>query len=129
MPRDFTRAARIADQIQRDLSDLIRQEVKDPRIGLVTITAVEVSRDLSHAKVYVSSLGGVASSEQSVYALQHAAGFLRSQLAQTLKVRSIPQLHFIYDVSVERGARLSQLIDQAVATGRERTPTQETDED
>ena len=128
MPRDFSRAARIADQIQRDLSDLIRQEVKDPRIGLVTITAVEVSRDLSHAKVYVSSLGGAASSEQSTQALQHAAGFLRSQLAQMIKVRSIPQLHFIYDVSVER-APGSQLIDEAVASGGGHTSTDKGDED
>jgi ribosome-binding factor A len=115
MPRDFSRAARIADQIQRDLSDLFRQELKDPRVGLVTITAVEVSRDLSHAKVYVTSLTGAESTEQSVEALQHAAGFLRSQLARTLNVRTVPQLHFVYDVSVERGVRLSNLIDEAVA--------------
>lgn len=129
MPQDFSRAARVADQIQRDLSGLIRQEVKDPRIGLVTITAVEVSRDLSHAKVYVSSLAGAESCEQSVQALQHASGFLRSQLAQTLKIRSIPQLHFVYDASVERGARLSQLIDQAVSGGAERPVARERDED
>jgi ribosome-binding factor A len=115
MPRDFSRAARIADQIQRDLSDLIRRELKDPRVGLVTITAVEVTRDLSHAKVYITSLSGAESTDRSIQALQHAAGFLRTQLAHTLKVRSIPQLHFVYDASVERGARLSQLIDQAVA--------------
>jgi ribosome-binding factor A len=115
MPRDFSRAARIADQIQRDLSGLIRQEIKDPRVGLVTITAVEVNRDLSHARVFVSSLGEVTSTEQSVDALQHAAGFLRSQLARTLKLRSVPHLHFVYDSSVERGARLSHLIDEAVA--------------
>jgi ribosome-binding factor A len=119
MPQDFTRAARVADQIQRDLSGLIRQEVKDPRIGLVTITAVEVSRDLSHAKVYVSSLAGAEASGESVQALQHASGFLRSQLAQMLKIRSIPQLHFVYDASVERGAKLSKLIDQAVSGGGE----------
>jgi len=115
MPRDFSRAARIADQIQRDLSELIRKELKDPRVGLVTITSVEVTRDLSHAKVYVTTLAGAESGERSIQALQHAAGFLRTQLSQTLKVRSIPQLHFVYDASVERGARLSQLIDQAVA--------------
>ena len=115
MPRDFSRAARIADQIQRDLSDLIRKELKDPRVGLVTITAVEVTRDLSHAKVYITSLTGAESTDRSIQALQHAAGFLRTQLSHTLKVRSIPQLHFVYDASVERGARLSQLIDQAVA--------------
>jgi ribosome-binding factor A len=115
MPRDFSRAARIADQIQRDLSVLIRQEVKDPRVGLVTITAVEVNRDLSHAKVYVSSLAEVAATEQSVEALQHAGGFLRRQLSRTLKIRSVPQLQFLYDASVERGVRLSHLIDEAVA--------------
>ena len=115
MPRDFSRAARIADQMQRDLSDLIRKELKDPRVGLVTITGVEVTRDLSHAKVYITSLSGAESTDRSIQALQHAAGFLRTQLSHTLKVRSIPQLHFVYDASVERGARLSQLIDQAVA--------------
>jgi len=116
MPRDFSRAARIADQIQRDLSGLIRQELKDPRVGVVTITAVEVNRDLSHAKVFVSSLGEASSTEQSVEALQHAAGFLRSQLSRTLTIRSVPQLQFVYDGSVERGARLSHLIDEAVAS-------------
>jgi ribosome-binding factor A len=128
MPRDFSRAARIADQIQRDLSGLIRQEVKDPRVGLVTITAVEVNRDLSHAKVYVSSLGETTSTEQSVDALQHAAGFLRSKLARTLKVRSVPQLHFLYDASVERGVRLSHLIDEAVAGSAQPDPDRDSDE-
>jgi ribosome-binding factor A len=117
MPREFSRASRVADQLQRDLSGLIRQEVKDPRVGLVTITTVEVNRDLSHAKVYISSLAEVSAIEQSVEALQHAAGFLRSQLSRTLKVRSVPQLQFIYDASVERGVRLSHLIDEAVASG------------
>lgn len=128
MPRDFSRAARIADQIQRDLSDLIRQELKDPRVGLVTITGVEVTRDLSHAKVYVTSLAPAESSERSIQALQHAAGFLRTQLSHTLKARSIPQLHFVYDASVERGARLSQLIDEAVAGDAERAAAAEGDE-
>jgi len=116
MPREFSRASRVADQIQRDLSGLIRQEVKDPRVGLVTITAVEVNRDLSHAKIYVSSLAEAAGVEQSVEALQRAAGFLRSQLSRTLNLRSVPQLQFLYDASVERGVRLSHLIDVAVAS-------------
>jgi ribosome-binding factor A len=125
MPREFSRAARIADQIHRDLSSLIREEVKDPRVGLVTITAVEVNRDLSHAKVYVSSLAEAASAEQSVEALQHAAGFLRSQLSRTLKIRSVPQLQFLYDASVERGVRLSHLIDEAVASSGQVSPSQD----
>ena len=128
MPREFSRASRIADQIQRDLSGLIRQEVKDPRVGLVTITAVEVTRDLSHAKVYVSSLAEVAVTEQSVEALQHAAGFLRSQLSRTLKVRSVPQLQFLYDASVERGVRLSHLIDEAVASDNRLSPQEGSDD-
>jgi ribosome-binding factor A len=118
MPREFSRAARIADQIQRDLSGLIREEIKDPRVGLVTITAVDVNRDLSHAKVYISSLADATSTEHSVEALQHAAGFLRGKLARILKGRSVPHLHFLYDGSVERGVRLSHLIDQAVAGGQ-----------
>jgi ribosome-binding factor A len=128
MPREFSRASRIADQIQRDLSGLIRQEVKDPRVGLVTITAVEVNRDLSHAKVYVSSLAEVAAIEQSVEALQHAAGFLRSQLSRTLKIRSVPQLQFLYDASVERGVRLSHLIDEAVASGSKLSSEDDSDD-
>ena len=128
MPRDFSRAARIADQIQRDLSGLIRQEVKDPRVGLVTITAVEVNRDLSHARVYVSSLADAASREQSVEGLQHAAGFLRTQLGRTLKIRSVPQLQFLYDASVERGVRLSHLIDEAVASSGQLNAEREEDE-
>jgi ribosome-binding factor A len=116
VPRGFSRAIRLADQIQRDLADLIRLEVRDPRVGLVTITTVEVTRDLSHARVFVTSLSETAAAE-SVRALTHAAGFLRSRLAQTLKLRTIPELHFVYDASVERGIRLSKLIDEAVGSG------------
>jgi ribosome-binding factor A len=114
MPRDYSRAARLADQIQRDLSELIRLEVKDPRVGMVTITGVEVSRDLSHARVYVSSLAGEEAMQDSLRALQHAAGFLRSRLAHALTSRTVPALQFVYDASVERGARLSRLIDDAL---------------
>ncbi len=115
MPREFSRAARLGEQIQRDLAELIRIEVKDPRVSLVTVTGVEVSRDLAHAKVFVTTLSdGIASAEATVQALDHAAGFLRSRLAHSIKVRQIPELHFVYDESVERGLRLSRLIDDAV---------------
>jgi ribosome-binding factor A len=113
MPRDFSRASRLADQIQRDLSEVIRVELKDPRVGMITITAVEVSRDLSHARVFVTSLAGEQAMEESLRALRHAAGFLRSRLAGTLTSRTVPELQFVYDESVERGARLSRLIDEA----------------
>lgn len=114
MPREYSRASRLGDQIQRDLSELIRLEVKDPRVGMVTVTAVEVSRDLSHARVFVTSLAGDEAAQHSLRALRHAAGFLRSRLAHILTSRTVPELQFVYDESVERGARLSRLIDEAV---------------
>ena len=90
--------------------------MKDPRVGMITITDVEVTQDYAHAKVFFTSLGDAARVEATTAALQHAAGFLRSELAHRLKLRIVPQLRFEYDVSVERGTRLSRLIDEAVAT-------------
>lgn len=115
MPKDYSRGRRIADQIQRELSDIIRLEIKDPRVGMVTITDVEVSQDNAHAKVFFTALGEPVQQEAAERALNHAAGFLRSALAQRLKLRTVPQLRFDYDASVERGMRLSKLIDQAVS--------------
>ena len=108
------RTARIADQIQRELAELIRLEVRDPRVGLVTLTGVEVSRDQSHAKVFFTTLDAQSGSEAAREGLQHAAGFLRSELARRLTTRKVPELHFSYDESVERGMRLARLIDEAV---------------
>lgn len=115
MPRDYPRSRRIAEQVQRELSDIIRLELKDPRVGMITLTDVEVTPDHAHANVYFTLLGDVARIDEATAGLQHAAGYLRSQLARRFKMRSVPQLQFTYDASVERGARLSQLIDAAVA--------------
>lgn len=115
MPKDYPRSRRIAEQIQRELSDIIRLELNDPRVGMITITDVDVSPDHSHAKVFFTLLGSGAKIEETCGALQHAAGFLRSRLAHSMKLRTTPQLRFEYDASVERGARLSRLIDAAVA--------------
>jgi ribosome-binding factor A len=117
MPREYSRARRIEEQMQRLLVDLIRREVKDPRVGAVTVTGVQVSPDLSHAKVFFTG-GGDAAAVQA--ALGHAAGFLRRELKHALGMRQVPELHFTIDESIERGARLSQLIDQAVASDRSR---------
>lgn len=117
MPKDFPRSRRIAEQIQRELSEIVRLELKDPRVGMITITGVEVSPDYSHAKVYFTLLGGEIEINQTSEVLRRAAGFLRSQLAQRLRLRTVPQLQFKFDVSIERGMRLSRLIDEAVATG------------
>ena len=108
------RRARIADQIQRELAELIRTEVRDPRVGMVTLTGVEVSRDQSHAKVFFTVLGPEGAAREAGEGLSRAAGFLRSQLAHRLSTRSVPELHFEHDESVERGVRLSRLIDEAV---------------
>ena len=108
------RSARIADQIQRELAELVRLELRDPRVGLVTLTGVELSRDQSHAKVFFTVLGPASAAELALEGLQRAAGFLRSELAHRLTTRKVPELHFEYDESVERGMRLSRLIDEAV---------------
>jgi len=118
MKKTSQRARRIGDEIQRELADLLRNEVKDPRVGPVTITAVEVSADLSHAKVFVTHLAGRDNADSAVKALQHTAGFLRSALSHRLTLYSVPQLHFAYDDSIESGMKLSQLIDDAVAADR-----------
>jgi len=96
----------------------LREEVKDPRVVPVTITAVEVSADLSHAKVFVSHLAGSEHKDAAMEALQHTAGFLRSELSHRMRLYTVPQIHFAYDDSIESGMRLSQLIDDAVAADR-----------
>ena len=118
MPREFSRTRRVGEQIQRELAELVRAELKDPRLGMVTIQAVEVTRDLGHAKVFFTVLGNKGPVQESQAVLQHAAGFLRGELGRRMVIRSVPQLHFVYDESVERGSRLSHLIDEAVASDR-----------
>ena len=118
MPKDYPRSRRIAEQIQRELSEIIRLELKDPRVGMITLTDVEVTQDYSHAKVFFTRLGDPAQNTGIQHALEHAAGFLRSELAHRMRLRIVPQLHFEYDVSVERGVRLSHLIDEAVGSGK-----------
>jgi ribosome-binding factor A len=117
MPKDFPRTRRVGEQIKRDLAELIRDEVKDPRVGMVTITGVDVTRDIAYATVYVTFLGS-GDPAGGVDALNHAAGFLRSQLGRVMRLRSVPQLKFVYDKSVEEGSRLASLIDAAVASDR-----------
>jgi len=107
------RSYRVADQIQRDLAELIR-ELKDPRIGMVTINAVEVSPDYAHAKVFFSILIGDATECET--ALNEAAGYLRNGLFKRLQIHTVPTLHFQFDRTTERAAELGALINQANAT-------------
>jgi ribosome-binding factor A len=120
MPREYPRARRIEEQLKRLLSDLVRREVKDPRIGLITITSAEVSKDLSHANVYFTPFAGTGDAAAALEALQHAAGYLRHQVRNQMRLRVAPELVFRIDDSVERGARLSALIHDAVESDRRR---------
>jgi ribosome-binding factor A len=112
---NLQRQRRVADQIRRELADIIRLELKDPRVGMVTLTDVEVSADLAHAKVFFTLLGGEEAREETTKGLKRAAGFLRSMIGQRIKIHNTPELHFVYDSSIEEGMRLSKLIDEAVA--------------
>tara|TARA_B100000315_G_scaffold254602_1_gene296018 strand:+ start:731 stop:1153 length:423 start_codon:yes stop_codon:yes gene_type:complete len=132
-----SRVQRVADQIHRELAMLIQMEVSDPRIGMVSVTSVNVSRDLAHANVYVTVLNTMTGSdvlndstlvapgeldkleiEENLKALRKASGYLRSMLAKRIELRSIPKLQFHYDESVERGQQLSNLIDDALAADK-----------
>jgi ribosome-binding factor A len=115
MPRDFPRSRRIADQVQRELADIVRLELKDPRVGMITITDVDVSPDHKNARVFFTVLGDQSRIDDALAGLRRAAGFLRSQLAQRFETRSVPQLQFRHDASVERGMHVSRLIDAAIA--------------
>jgi ribosome-binding factor A len=108
------RNVRIADQIQRDLSELIAREVKDPRVGMVTIQSVELTPDYAHAKVFFTVLTG--DSGQAQIALNHAAGHLHNLLFKRLRIHTVPTLHFIFDATTEKALELSHLIDMANAT-------------
>ena len=108
------RAFKVADQIQRDLTELIARELKDPRVGMVTIQAVEVTPDYAHAKVFFSLLKG--DPEETTGALNQAAGFLRNGLFKRLHIHTVPTLHFQFDRTTERAADMNALIAQAVAS-------------
>lgn len=111
------RGLRVADQIQRDLSELITYELKDPRIGMVTITEVQLTPDYAHAKVFFTTLPDSAEAvANTLTALRKGAGFLRMLLGKRLTIHTLPELHFSYDDSTVRGIEMSRLIDEANAT-------------
>lgn len=120
MPKEFERSRRVGEQIQRELAVLIQQELKDPRLGMVTISAVQVSKDMANAKVFITVFNEAEDRKNTLEALQHAAGFLQHELGRHLSLRSIPKLRFVYDESIMRGAELSALIDKAVNEDRAR---------
>jgi ribosome-binding factor A len=111
--RSSGRPQKLGDQIQRELADLLARELRDPRVGMITITSVDVSPDISHAKVFFTMLEK-DNLEDTLHGLRRAAGFLRSQLAKRIKLYTTPELRFEYDESVERGDHLSRLIDSVM---------------
>ena len=112
-PREFNRSERVAGQLRRDLARLIQQEIKDPAVGFVSLSDVEVTRDLAHAKVFITVFDPDKAKE-SLKALRRASAFLRRRLGQELRLRHVPELHFVHDDSVERGSHIDELIARAL---------------
>ena len=112
--KGFQRSERVAEQVRRDLAELIRTELKDPRVGMISLTDVELTPDYAHAKVFFTTLSAEHLDEIQ-RGLKRASGFLRRELGRRIHIHTLPELHFVYDSSLERGSSLSQLIDQANA--------------
>ncbi len=119
--KGFSRKDRVSEQIRRELAELIRTELKDPRVGMISLTDVEITADYAHAKVFFSTLAGSENLPAVMEGLQKASGFLRRELGKRISIHMTPQLHFVFDQSLERGADLSKLIQQAVAVS-DKTP-------
>lgn len=117
MPRDFRRSDRVAGSLRRELAQIIQQEVRDPDIGFISLSDVEVSRDLAHAKVFVTVFEPEKAAS-SIKALNRKAGYLRSLLGRAMHIRSVPELHFHHDASVETGRHMDELIENAVSSDR-----------
>ncbi len=116
MAREFKRTDRVAEQLQRELAQIIQFELKDPRIGMVTVCAVDLSRDLHYATVYVTFLGideTEKATQEAIDLLNEAAGFIRIQIGKRMRMRAVPHVKFLFDQSISRGRDLSSLIEQA----------------
>lgn len=121
MAKEYSRTQRVADYLQRELAQQIQLELRDPRIGMVSITSVDVSRDLGYAKVYFTRLGSDSAEEakEAAEVLNKAAGYLRTRLSRDSNMRSVPQLRFYFDSSVGRGREMEDLIRRAAEADRE----------
>jgi ribosome-binding factor A len=115
MSKAFPRTRRVAEQIRRELAELLREEIFDSRLAMVSMTSIEVSRDLAYAKVYVTILGNSLERPELLMRLNQVAPLLRRELGRRMHIRTVPRLQFIYDEIVEQGAQLSSLISAAVA--------------
>jgi len=119
MAREFARTDRVGQEIQKEIAVILMREVKDPRLSMTTVSAVELTRDLAYAKIFVTFFTNEESEiTSSVEVLNEAAGFIRSLLAKKLRARIMPHLRFVYDKSMAEGVRMSSLVDQAVASDK-----------
>ena len=114
--QEYSRTERVGDLIQRELAVLLQQEIKDPRIGMITITVVEVTKEFEHAWVYYTVLGDKAQRDKTTLGLDKASGFLQRELAKRLKLRTTPQLKFMFDKSINEGMRMTALINEAISS-------------
>lgn len=111
MPRDFSRASRVSEVIQREVANIVQKDMNDPRAAAVTITHTKMTRDMSSARIYFIMQGDKKAIKQAEKVLNNAAGFIRHELTNRIELRYIPKLHFAYDQSIERGLRVGKLID------------------
>ena len=128
MPREFNRSERVAGSLRRELATIIQMELKDPDVGFIGLSDVEVSRDLAHARVFVTVFEA-DKADATIRALNQASGWLRSKLGQAMRIRSVPELHFHHDASVETGRHMDELIDSAIAADRRAPGADKTDSD
>ncbi len=126
MPREFSRSQRMAEQLRRDLAEIVRAEIKDPRLGFLSFTEVKVSRDLSHALVYCSVLD-VQEQEESLKTLNRASGYIRKLIAGRIHARIVPTLKFVLDDSMQRGAQMDELIRQAIDSDKQHAQPEDTE--
>lgn len=126
MAKEFSRTQRMGGQIQRELALIVQQEIRDPRVGFVTISAVELSRDLSHAKVFITVMDPAQDVAETLKVLNKASGFLRKLLGQRMVMRSLPELRFSYDKSLDEGSRIDALLHRVAA---ERKKDEDNDEE
>ncbi|MCF2857836.1 30S ribosome-binding factor RbfA [Pseudoalteromonas sp. SMS1] len=120
--REFSRTDRVAQQIQKEIAVILQREIKDPRLGMVTVSAVEVSRDLSYAKVFVTVLNSKSEDDtkQNLAILNDATGYIRSLLGKRIRARIMPELRFVLDNSLMEGMRISNLVDEVIRTDKEK---------
>ena len=124
MAREYARTDRVGQQIQKEIAVILMREIKDPRLSMTTVSAVEVTRDLAYAKVFVTFFNDNADEiKASLEVLAEAEGYIRSLLGKRLRARIMPHLRFVYDSSMTEGVRMSALVDQAIASDSQKKPT------